>query len=161
VSALPDPTVLLAFGKRVLLSHGDALCLSDIAYQHYRAQVRSAQWQASVLALPLDERRQLAARMRHASEQRHADGAGSPASVDIDPAAALAWMHQAEAPVLVHGHTHQPASASLAPGQLRHVLSDWDLDHSAARPRAEVLRLTRAGFARLPLALAVQASPAA
>ena len=161
VTALPDPTVLLAFGQRVLLSHGDALCLSDTVYQHYRAQVRSAPWQAAVLALPLDERRHLAGQMRHASEQRHADGALAPMSVDIDPDAALDWMHQAATPVLVHGHTHRPASTALAPGRLRHVLSDWDLDAAVARPRAEVLRLTIDGFARLPLALALRAAPAA
>jgi len=156
---LPDPTVLLAFGQRVLLSHGDALCLSDTAYQHYRAQVRSPQWQAAALALPLVERRHVAARMRHASEQRNADSELPPASVDIDPTAALAWMNQASATVLVHGHTHRPNSTPLAQGRVRHVLSDWDLDSAGGRPRAEVLRLARDGFARLSPAQAMQASP--
>ncbi len=157
VMALPDPTVLLAFGQRVLLSHGDALCLSDIEYQRYRAQVRNARWQEAVLALPLDERRQMAARMRHASEQRQAGGMPPPDAADIDAAAAVAWMHQAATPVLLHGHTHQPGSEPLAPGHVRHVLSDWDLDRTDGRPRAEVLRLTRDGFARLSPALAAQA----
>jgi UDP-2,3-diacylglucosamine hydrolase len=159
VMALPDPIVLLAFGQRVLLSHGDALCLSDTAYQRYREQVRSPQWQAAALALPLDERRRMAARMRHASEQRNANGEFPPASADVYPAAALAWMHQTAAQVLVHGHTHRPGSAPMAPGHLRHVLSDWDLDHAGTRPRAEVLRFTRGGFARLSHALAMRPSP--
>jgi hypothetical protein len=47
---------------------------------------------------------------------------------------------------MVHGHTHRPWQQALAPGFKRHVLSDWDLDDAAA-PRAEVLRLTRDGFA--------------
>ena len=38
---LADPTLVLAFGERVLLSHGDALCLGDIGYQRYRAVVRA------------------------------------------------------------------------------------------------------------------------
>ena len=156
---LPDPTVLLAFGQRVLLSHGDALCLSDTAYQQYRAQVRSPQWQAAALALPLSERRDVAARMRHASEQRNANGELPPASVDIDPAAALAWMDQTATTVLVHGHTHRPGSTPMAPGRARHVLSDWDLDPAGTRPRAEVLRLTRDGFTRLSPALAMLAPP--
>ena len=54
------------------------------------------------------------------------------------------------APELVHGHTHRPASETLAPGFRRHVLSDWDLDHPTQR-RAEVLRLTRDGFRRIPV----------
>jgi len=159
VNALPDPTALLAFGQRVLLSHGDALCLSDTAYQRYRAQVRSPQWQAAALALPLEERRRMAAQMRHASEQRNANGEFPPSSADIDVSTALAWMHRAATPVLVHGHTHRPGSAAMAPGHVRHVLSDWDLEPAGAPPRAEVLRLTRSGFARLPLALALQPSP--
>lgn len=157
--ALPDPSALLAFGQRVLLSHGDALCLADTAYQHYRAQVRSPQWQAAARALPLDERRRVAARMRHASEQRGANGELPPSLADIDLAAARAWMQGAATPVLVHGHTHRPGSAPMAPGQLRHVLSDWDLEPSCARPRAEVLRLTRGGFTRMSPAQAARSVP--
>jgi UDP-2,3-diacylglucosamine hydrolase len=52
------------------------------------------------------------------------------------------------APVLVHGHTHAPASHALGPGLVRHVLSDWHLDGAGTR-RAEVLRWTDAGFARI------------
>ena len=41
---------------------------------------------------------------------------------------------------------------ALAPGFARHVLSDWDLDHASAPPRAEVLRWSVAGLRRLSLA---------
>jgi len=160
VMALPDPTVLLAFGQRVLLTHGDALCLSDTEYQRYRAQVRDPQWQAGALALPLEERRQVAARIRHASEQRNVRGTMAPEVADIEGATALAWMRQAQAPVLVHGHTHEPGSGAMAPGYSRHVLSNWDLDGPGASQRGEVLRLTRDGFERLPPALAVRTAPA-
>ena len=37
---------------------------------------------------------------------------------------------------------------TLGPGLVRHVLSDWHLDGAGA-PRAEVLRWTAAGFARI------------
>ncbi len=40
VLRLADPTVVVAFGERVLLSHGDALCIDDVAYQRYRSIVR-------------------------------------------------------------------------------------------------------------------------
>ena len=58
------------------------------------------------------------------------------------------WLREAHAPTLVHGHTHAPASHTLAPGVTRHVLSDWELDGSSA-PRAEVMRWTAAGFERI------------
>jgi UDP-2,3-diacylglucosamine hydrolase len=142
---LPDPTMLDAWGQRVVLSHGDALCLADTPYQAFRREVRGAAWQADFLARPLAARVQLAARMRAASGSRQ--GVDGNASVDIDSSEAVMWMHALGAHELVHGHTHRPGSNALAPGFVRHVLSDWDLDGQL--PRAEVLRLTRDGFQRL------------
>ena len=146
VTPLADPTVMTAFGERVLLTHGDALCLADTDYQKFRAMVRNPAWQASVLARPLAERRALAREVRHESENRH--GAMLPEWLDLDPAASVDWMLAADAPVLVHGHTHRPADQLLQPGRTRHVLSDWDLDH-AATPRADVLRWKRDGMRRI------------
>jgi UDP-2,3-diacylglucosamine hydrolase len=145
---LSDPTLLSAWGQRVVLSHGDALCLADTAYQGFRQQVRKADWQARFLAKPLAERVGIAEQLRSASATRQQfDG---DASIDIDTCEAVRWMHALGAHELVHGHTHRPGSNSLAPGFIRHVLSDWDLDPSPhnPQPRAEVLRLTRDGFVR-------------
>jgi UDP-2,3-diacylglucosamine hydrolase len=150
LTLLADPTLLVAFGQRVLLTHGDALCLADTEYQRFRAQVRNPAWQAMVLTLPLAERRRRAAQMRHASEQRHAVGGLAGEAADIDFAAAAAWMRQAGAPVMIHGHTHRPATEAFGAGVTRHVLSDWDCDAPApAAPRAQVLRLTPGGVERL------------
>lgn len=143
--ALADPTLLRAWGHPVLLSHGDALCLDDVPYQAFRRQVRAPAWQAAFLARPLEDRLAIAAGMRRASEERRRfDGS---ADSDVDAAAAVGWLHALGARELVHGHTHRPGSSTLAPGFVRHVLSDWDLDHGQ---RAEVLRLTRQGFVRVP-----------
>ena len=146
VTALCDPTVVTAFGERVLITHGDALCLADTDYQKFRAMVRSPEWQASVLARPLAERRALAREVRHESERRH--GVMLPEWLDLDLVASVEWMRAADAPVLVHGHTHRPADQVLEPGRTRHVLSDWELDHTAPS-RAEVLRWTRDGLRRI------------
>lgn len=141
---LADPTLLDAWGQRVLLSHGDALCLDDRPYQAFRAEVRSAAWQQAFLARPLAERVALAAEMRRESSARQRfDG---DAHADVDVAEAVRWLHAAGAAEMVHGHTHRPGSETLAPGFRRHVLSDWDLDGGQ---RAEVLRLTRDGFERI------------
>lgn len=145
LTGLPDPTLLSAWGQRLLLSHGDALCLGDTPYQAFRQQVRGAAWQSEFLARPLQQRLQIAAEIRRASQSRRQfDGA---ADADVDAAEAVRWMHALGAVEMVHGHTHRPGSSSLAPGFKRHVLSDWDLDHAQ---RAEVLRLTRGGLERLP-----------
>ena len=148
VTALPDPTLLWAWGRRVVLTHGDELCLADSAYQAFRRQVRSPAWQADFLGQPLAARERLARQMRDASEanKRQAKMADW---ADVDANAALAWMRAAGSVDLVHGHTHRPGSEDLAPGMRRHVLSDWDCDTAPAR--AQVLRLTRDGFSRIDL----------
>ena len=149
VLPLADPTLLCAFGRDVLLTHGDALCLADTAYQRFRAQVRDPRWQAAALARPLAERRLMARALRDGSLAHQQTAALPVEATDVDPDETLRLMHESGADTVVHGHTHRPQSAPLAPGAMRHVLSDWDLDHDPARPRAEVLRLTRGGFARI------------
>jgi UDP-2,3-diacylglucosamine hydrolase len=148
VAALADPTVLDAWGQRVLLTHGDALCLADTAYQAFRAQVRTPAWRQAILAKPLAERERLARTMRDASEgiKRSKPVADD---TDVDCAAALSWLHAAGSHAMIHGHTHRPGSDELAPGYTRWVLSDWDCD--APPYRAQALRLTRDGLARIDL----------
>ena len=70
---------------------------------------------------------------------------------DLDPGAMHALLHQHQATTLVHGHTHRPGDEVLGDGLVRHVLTDWDLDHDPAVPRAEVLRLSAEGVQRRPL----------
>ncbi|MBV8380199.1 MAG: UDP-2,3-diacylglucosamine diphosphatase [Paucibacter sp.] len=162
---LADPTVLVAFGQRWLLTHGDALCLEDKPYQAFRAQVRNPAWQQAWLGRPLAERAALARQMRAASQARQAEAAAKAAAgsaqesrmgdgelwADLDREASIAWLQAARATDMIHGHTHRPATHELAPGLRRHVLSDWDLD-GASPPRAEVLRLRQAGLRRIALA---------
>lgn len=151
VRALPDPAVLVAFGERILLSHGDSLCLDDHDYQAFRTMVRGSAWQRDFLSRPLEERQRMARQMRDHSEQRKR-GMAVEDWVDIDKATAVRWMHEAQAPTLIHGHTHRPAHEDLAPGYVREVLSDWDCDGDGP-PRAEVLRLKAGGLlTRMPLA---------
>jgi len=136
MQGLADPCVLELGSARWLLSHGDALCLDDVAYQQFRALVRSAAWQSEFLAQRLAQRQATARQMRLQSEQVKRS---HPVRVDVDNAAALALIDGADASVLVHGHTHQPADHPLADGRRRIVLSDWDLQ--ATPPRAQVLRV--------------------
>ncbi len=146
VHPLSDPCLLQWGDQRIVLSHGDALCLDDRAYQVFRQQVRSADWQTEFLAKPLDERLALARAMRAQSELQKHKGS---VYADADTLMALNWRHVAGADRLVHGHTHQPADHPLGSGQ-RHVLSDWSLDQAPVR--AQVFRMQRGGdFTRLDL----------
>lgn len=149
LTGLPDPTVLDFAGRRWLLSHGDALCLADTDYMNFRAEVRSPAWQQAFLARPLAEREATARGLRERSEARKRTLGHDPSLwADVDAHAARQWLLCGNATVMVHGHTHRPADHDLGQGLQRVVLSDWD---AAATPRrAEVLRLSAAGWERRP-----------
>ncbi len=138
---LHDPTVLTAFGRNTVLSHGDALCLDDEDYQRFRLRVRSPAWQANFLQQPRSTRASMARDMRDASMARQP--AGPVTWADADPQMSMAWLHALGSNTLIHGHTHRPqrhvpAVAGATEVTVRYVLSDWDLD--APRPRASVLQ---------------------
>ncbi len=140
---MADPTVLALGTQRWLLTHGDALCLSDTDYLAFRAQVRSPEWQSDFLRRPLPEREALARQMREASAMHH-DAAGY--ASDVDAAMARQWLDTADTAIMIHGHTHRPAQHDLGEGRRRIVLSDWDARATPAR--LQVLRLTASGEAQ-------------
>lgn len=146
VHRLQDPIVAEAFGQRLLLTHGDALCLDDLDYQRFRTLVRNPRWQADFLSRPLAEREAVARQMREASEA-HKTGQSPAQWADVDRAAARAWLQATGCTVLLHGHTHRPGREPLGLGLSREVLADWDLD--IERPRGEVLRWSAHGLRRL------------
>ncbi len=124
---LAEPAVLSVGGRRLLLLHGDTLCTDDLAYQAFRRQVRDPAWQRAFLRQPLGERRAFAARAR--AQSRQATAAKQEAIMDVNPGAVEAAFSDAQADVLIHGHTHRPASHAHRIGgheRRRHVLADWD-----------------------------------
>jgi UDP-2,3-diacylglucosamine hydrolase len=111
-----------------------------VAYQQFRAKVRTTAWCNDFLAKPLTERQQMARQLRNQSESIKASGM---LFADVDHTMACAWLNAAGASTLVHGHTHRPADEVLdttgQPPLQRFVLSDWDAN--ASPPRLQVLRL--------------------
>ena len=142
VGDLADPTLLTFDEHTYLLTHGDLLCTDDVAYQQFRRQVRTPEWQAAFLARPLAERQAMARQMREHSEAHHA---AQGVYAHIDAELARRWLAEAGATTLIHGHTHQPGDHALgadAAGRplTQVVLSDWHV--TAAERRLQVLRLT-------------------
>ncbi len=149
VEPLDDPTVLVAFGRRALLTHGDSLCLADHGYQKFRALVRQPGWQREFLRRPLSVRREEARRLRGESrvaqnQSRSADSL----TTDLDAPAMADWLRASNTELLIHGHTHRPRSEPLGGSHWRHVLSDWDFDSPDQPVRGEVLSWEPAGLLR-------------
>lgn len=126
LTLLPDPTKIELEGRPLLLSHGDALCTDDIAYQSYRRQVRDPAWQQGFLDRPLAERKQFIEQLRNQSTAAKAQKTRE--IMDVNPDAVTALLREHGRPTLIHGHTHRPAHhVHVVDGQRceRWVLSDW------------------------------------
>jgi UDP-2,3-diacylglucosamine hydrolase len=140
---LDDPAVVEFFGRRVLLAHGDALCIDDREYQAFRILTRDATWQAEFLGRPLPERIAIARGLRTRSET---EKRGKPeALMDANTDEVARQMTVAGVTVMIHGHTHRPATHRFALGKAtaeRRVLSDWD----AARHRGGFLAIDADGW---------------
>lgn len=104
---LPDPTRIDLYGVPTLLMHGDTLCTDDVAYQEFRAMVRSAEWQRSFLSHPLNERKAQIndLRKKSALEKSHK----TDAIMDVNAEAVKNILRSHAYPRLIHGHTHRPA----------------------------------------------------
>jgi UDP-2,3-diacylglucosamine hydrolase len=106
VRVLADPIVADVDSERVLVTHGDALCTDDHAYQELRAIVRTPRWKQRFLALPLSVREQLAVEAR-AGSKTHVSRT-VPYVMDVNPAAVEAAFRATGVDVMIHGHTHRP-----------------------------------------------------
>lgn len=141
---LPDPAVVMLYGKPTLLMHGDTLCTDDVAYQAFRTQTRNPQWQAQFLAQPLTARLAFAQQARAASKAHQSglqDKGTMEAITDVAPATVEGTLARFGIDTLIHGHTHRPAVHDLEldgrHGQ-RIVLGDW-------YDQGSVLRVDRDG----------------
>jgi UDP-2,3-diacylglucosamine hydrolase len=123
---LADPTIVELDGERVLLTHGDALCTDDRAYQALRSTVRRSEWQRRFLGLPLDTRERLAHQARAGSQAHTARVV--PQIMDVNADAVEKSFRALEVRRMIHGHTHRPAiHDTLVDGESaqRIVLGAW------------------------------------
>lgn len=126
LTLLPEPVVVELGGTTTLLMHGDTLCADDAAYQAFREEVRSMDWQQAFMALPLDQRKARIEALRRESE---AQKRVKPMDImDVNPDAVLQALTFHRCPRLIHGHTHRPALHQFEiDGRAceRWVLPDW------------------------------------
>lgn len=131
---LDDGTVHAIHGRPTLLMHGDVLCTDDVAYQAVRRQVRTPEWQAQILSMPLEARRAFAAKAR-ADSKAHT-GSTMESIMDVNAGAVAEAMRSAGVTRLIHGHTHRPAVHRLeleGHAAERIVLGDWYAQGSVLR----------------------------
>jgi UDP-2,3-diacylglucosamine hydrolase len=141
---LDDPAILTIAGERIVISHGDGLCVDDRAYQRLRALVRDPALRAGFARLPIEARRRLAAEARAGSREHLANAAGY--ITDVNPRAVETVFRGAGVDLMIHGHTHRPAVHRIpldGSERTRVVLGAWHDD-------ANVVRWDDAGWQLVP-----------
>jgi UDP-2,3-diacylglucosamine hydrolase len=131
---LTDPCLTVLGGVPTLLSHGDAYCTLDTAYQAFRRWARDPSWQRVFLALPLALRRALIGVVRQRSESGKRAMAAQ--IMDVTPEAIEQALRSAGVHRMIHGHTHRPDHHRLdLDGQSaeRWVLPDWNFEADPVR----------------------------
>lgn len=127
---LDDGTVVDLYGRRVLLLHGDTLCIDDPAYQRLRRIVRNPFVQFVLRSLSLRQRQKLAQKMR-AGSKAHIDAMdkAAPSIMDVNAQQVVRTLQEKRVDCMIHGHTHRPAihEVALPDGRIgtRIVLGDW------------------------------------
>jgi UDP-2,3-diacylglucosamine hydrolase len=142
LTLLEDGVVHDLHGRPTLLMHGDTLCTDDVAYQAVRRQVRTPQWKANILAMPLEARRAFAAKAR--ADSRAHTGSTMESIMDVNADAVIQALRGAGVTRLIHGHTHRPAIHDFAidgHAAQRIVLGDWYEQGSVLRVMPEGVQL--------------------
>jgi len=120
---LADPVVHVFADQRVLIMHGDSLCIDDISYQRYRKVVRNRFLQWCFLRLPLRHRQAISDKIKAKSQQQKQFKTAQ--IMDVNPAEVIRVMDLYHCNILIHGHTHRPAIHALENNKQRIVLGDW------------------------------------
>lgn len=145
VRILDDPATIELYGEKILLSHGDALCIDDVQYQRVRLMTRNPEWQAMMRAKPLQERLAFAEDARQLSKEYN-DSVGEDI-MDVNQDAVVGTFRKRGVDILLHGHTHRPAVHDVRLKDRvakRIVLGDWYEQGSVVRwdengPRLETI----------------------
>ena len=123
---LKDPTKIKLHGKKILLMHGDTLCIDDIEYQKFRTMVRSPLWQNEMLKKSLEERINLAKMLRAKSLSE--TGTKDEVIMDVNNDEVISQLKKHNVDMIIHGHTHRPNIHKIISENKeckRIVLGDW------------------------------------
>ncbi len=131
---LPDPSIVKFYDTPVLLMHGDTLCTEDMEYQKYRNEFRAPESLRAFLALPLEQRREKADKIKKLSGEAVRNKPMEIMDVSMEEVKSVMRLHGVRH--LVHGHTHRPGIHNPNLGgnpATRIVLGDWYTDDSVVR----------------------------
>ena len=119
---LPEHHVTTLEGHKILLLHGDTLCIEDEDYQRFRKKARHPVSRWILSHLPLKKRQSIAKNWRAKSMAINSNKSDN--IMDVSPSEVERLMKQYQVNTMIHGHTHRPNRHQHKNGE-RLVLGDW------------------------------------
>lgn len=118
---LKDPTVITLYNQKILLLHGDSLCIDDKAHQRFRKITGNKIIQTIFFALPLSLRLKMTKKIR--TESKKSNQMKPKEIMDVNETAVKQTLKKYTVTKMIHGHTHRPQLS-----ENRIVLDAWH-DH--------------------------------
>jgi UDP-2,3-diacylglucosamine hydrolase len=123
---LDDETPITLNGEKVLLMHGDTLCMEDVKYQIFRGIVNNAYSRNIFMCFPYSLRTRVWHKIRSATKKSAQKK--SEYLIDVSQDAVEKVMKKHDVLFLIHGHTHRQAVHEFkldGKDATRIVLGDW------------------------------------
>ncbi|MCD1126627.1 UDP-2,3-diacylglucosamine diphosphatase [Jinshanibacter sp. LJY008] len=131
---LPEESVIDVYGQKMLIMHGDTLCIDDPGYLRFRRYIHNTIIQKIFLSLPLFLRQKIAGKLRRQSKR--SNRTKSSLMMDVNPLAVIKALKDHQVIHMIHGHTHRPAIHDMTIGRRlsqRVVLGAWHDNGSVLR----------------------------
>ncbi|MDD9174820.1 UDP-2,3-diacylglucosamine diphosphatase [Aliivibrio finisterrensis] len=126
VQLLADHTVININNEKVLIMHGDTLCIDDIKYQEFRAKVHQPWLQWVFNRIPLFIRQRIVKNVQDKIKEKKQHKKLT--IMDVTQSEVERVMRQEGVKRLIHGHTHRPNVHTFnhnSEEMTRIVLGDW------------------------------------
>lgn len=119
---LPEHHVAQIEGHKVLILHGDTLCIDDEDYQRFRRKARHPISIWFLNHLPLRTRQKIGENGRAKSMSVNSNKTDN--IMDVTGSEVERLMEKYQVNLMIHGHTHRPGCHQHKNGK-RYVLGDW------------------------------------
>ncbi|MDW6003713.1 UDP-2,3-diacylglucosamine diphosphatase [Vibrio mangrovi] len=127
VQLLGEKTLIELYGKRLVIMHGDTLCLDDVRYLQFRKKVHQPWLQWIYYRLPFTLKQRIVSKVKQ--DVRMDKQSKSLAIMDVTQAEVERVMAEYQVDMMIHGHTHRPNIHHFdvdGTEKTRIVLGDWD-----------------------------------
>lgn len=106
INLLPTTKILeLSSGKRIVILHGDILCIKDISYQKFRKYLHHFKTKKFFLSLPISMRSYIFNMISFYCIKSQKYKKNNNVSINLTAVTEILTKNKAE--IIIHGHTHQ------------------------------------------------------